>query len=585
MKAADACVHPPYEQFRRATRHGRGTGLLRTDCPRGQFWDPNGYCWSCPSGFRRTGHGVTDPRACARMVPPQAGRATLVRTLACPSGSFFDPIDAGTCWHCPQGYIRSAAHVKAPDACVTTLLAGAAAELGTCREGTVNIGGTCRKRGACGAQSQRPCLIGERTPSCNPGVREDFKTNRCVPLRPGETPFTAGLASLADFYSDGLRAACQQMAAGVRIESSTELAVGANCSKDILAGIACGFLVDQMGGGYASAVSAMLGSGATAVQFQAAVGRAYTGKCSRFAERLSRAHRGGRGAGLFGTDCPRGQFWDPNGYCYSCPKGFERTLNPVESNAACVDKLGGELLRASCSVQEAVGSMFVSPADCSIQMLQGGLIEGAQLDFARASQEVCMATGEFIYTFIDAVQYATAQPERSAEKIQSSLRALVSKVQRSPAYRRTVMGAKAASTALSGADLVRKLEQFPACSQALPRPRAGAPGTPAPPPRPPERADVITILNYMKEPVKVCGYRSGQHQPVKCFLVPPGESARWDRTGEEYPYDLTVLTPPPPGSRVFQGGWLCGIRDRREPRLGIHPSESGGAARCQIKPQ
>ena len=590
VKSADACVLLASEEFRRANRHGRGTGLLGTDCPRGQFWDPNGYCWSCPAGFGRTAHAVTDGRACARGVASRAGRATLVSSLTCPSGSFFDLIDGGTCWRCPQGYNRTLAQVKAADACATTLLAGAAAEAGTCRAGLVNTGGTCTRQGTCGGANQRPCLIGERIPSCNAGLREDFKANRCLPLRAGETPLTAGLASLGDFYSDGLRAACRQLVGVVRLEAGTELAVGANCSKDILGGVSCGFLVDSLGGGYASTAGAILSSGATAQQFQAAVDRAYAGKCSRYAERLTRATRGPRGGGAFGTDCPRGQFWDPNGNCYACPQGYTRTLNPVESAGACVDKMGGELLRSACSVQEAVGTMFAAPAACSIEMLKGGLIEGAQLDFTRASQDVCMSTGDFIYVFLDAVRYVGSRPEESAGKIQSSLQALISKVQNSPAYRRTMTGAAAGSAALSGAALARKLQQFPACGQLIPPAKQPAPAPPAPAAPPPPPPETVTILNSTKGPVNVCGYRAYQEVLSECFLLQPGEHANWnprwanDR-GKIYRYHLRVHAPSPAKTSIALGDLLCEARDRRESRMEIQPGQTVGTAPCRITPR
>jgi hypothetical protein len=49
-----------YDRAVWATRHGRATGLLDTDCPRGQFWDPDGNCWSCPAGYERSLFPVTE---------------------------------------------------------------------------------------------------------------------------------------------------------------------------------------------------------------------------------------------------------------------------------------------------------------------------------------------------------------------------------------------------------------------------------------------------------------------------------------------------------------------------------------------
>ena len=49
----------------------------------------------------------------------------------------------------------------------------------------------------CGAANQRPCTILEWVPSCNDNLKEDFDTNKCVPLAPGEwSPFFAGLKSV-----------------------------------------------------------------------------------------------------------------------------------------------------------------------------------------------------------------------------------------------------------------------------------------------------------------------------------------------------------------------------------------------------
>ena len=187
VKSSSACVRGPREVTRRATRHGRGTGLLGTDCPGGQFWDPNGYCWSCPSGYTRTAAPVTRSNACTRWIGPSATRSTLVKRLACPSGSFFDLIRGGSCWSCPDGYVRTLASVEADNACAVNLVAGITPVLGMCADDLVNIRGRCEVRGRCGGEGQRPCLIVERLPSCDPGLAEDFIENRCVEDRLAET--------------------------------------------------------------------------------------------------------------------------------------------------------------------------------------------------------------------------------------------------------------------------------------------------------------------------------------------------------------------------------------------------------------
>lgn len=187
VNSASACLRPPGETVRKATRHGRGTGLLGTDCPKGQFWDPNGSCWSCPSGFTRTAAPVTAKNACTKWRGPSTARATKRKSLACGAGEFADPSGGGTCWSCPSGYVRTLAAVSAPNACAARdLIAGASPLLGLCADGLVNSGGRCVERDRCGALGQRPCLIVERIPSCDAGLAEDFLQNRCVEDRLAE---------------------------------------------------------------------------------------------------------------------------------------------------------------------------------------------------------------------------------------------------------------------------------------------------------------------------------------------------------------------------------------------------------------
>ncbi len=450
VKSNDACEIPAHQAYSSARRHARGTGLLGTDCPRGQFWDPNGHCWSCPARTGRTLHPVTSGRACARTVPVVRMRAVAAGSLACPDDSFFDLIDGGTCWSCPKGYSRTASHVKAGDACAASLLAGLGTEFGACSEGHMNIRGTCQRVGNCGASGQRPCLLGERVPSCNANLREDFKRNICVALRPGETPFVAGLASLSEFYGDALRATCRQTLAALNIPAQTQLAMGANCSKNVIAGAACEVMVEAAGGNVASTVGSVAAATAMPVQFKEQIDRAYqSAPCNGYAEKTAAATRHGRGHGALGTDCARGQFWDPNGNCYSCPDGFTRTLNPVTSPAACVDRLGGEILRSACSTFVAVDRMFGDSARCAVEVMESGVFLSQPLDFQSASQEFCMATGEFAYSLYSLLTKLNETPQRKEQQLTSSLQRLIAAVRRDTERARRVGG-----LALAGADTI-----------------------------------------------------------------------------------------------------------------------------------
>jgi len=117
VNGGDACEKPASEIRKPATNHGRGRGMLKTDCGRGQFWDPNGNCYSCPSGTRRTAAPVTAGNACVGTSPAKRARAQKVSSVKCQGGSFFDPIDGGSCWRCPAGTTRTVHSVKSNRAC------------------------------------------------------------------------------------------------------------------------------------------------------------------------------------------------------------------------------------------------------------------------------------------------------------------------------------------------------------------------------------------------------------------------------------------------------------------------------------
>ena len=466
VKSGDACEQPAHQKFSGATRHGRGTGVVRTDCPRGKFWDPNGYCWSCPAGYGRTAHPVTSGKACAASARASRSHAQAAGSLTCPQGSFFDLVDGGTCWRCPQGYSRTASHVKAGDACAAAPLAGLGSAFGACNKGYTNLGGICSRIGNCGASGQRPCLLGERTPSCNAGLKENFKRNVCEPLRPGESPFLAGVASFSEFYGDTLRAACRQGLGAINIPSGTQLAMGANCSKNVVAGAACEWLVEQAGGGVAGGAHALLSAGPMAVQFKQQADQAYaSAPCSTFAEKTAPAQRFGRGGGALGTDCPRGQFWDPNGSCYACPKGYTRTLHPVDTPKACVDNFGGEFVRSTCSAYTAVDRTFGQGAKCAVEVMESGVFLSQPLDFQSASREYCMATGEFAYAVYDLVAAVQKTPQQKEEKLTTALQRLIAAVKRDTAGARRFgdIAMKTATVAGEGKNTADRLDDLAQC--------------------------------------------------------------------------------------------------------------------------
>lgn len=465
VKSDRACRRPPRTIHSKARRHGRGSGLFGTDCSSGQFWDPNGHCWSCPGGYGRTTASVTSARACSRRIAARHARAERVATLACPGDSFFDLVRGGSCWRCPAGFGRTLSPVTAGDACATAPLAGLGEAFGRCRAGHVNICGSCRKKGDCGGAGQRPCLIGERLPSCDEELKEEFRTNQCVALRPGETPFTGALSSLTAFYGDGIRALCQQQLGTLRLSPAGDVAIAGNCLADMMTGAGCTWLAGKLGAEYAEGLQILLDAPATAKALEAAVEEAYASDpgCSALTERLTAANRHDPGRGALGTDCPKGQFWDPEGHCWSCPDDLTRTLHPVTGPRACVDKPGNDLARHGCAVVVALGDLLGDSAQCSAEVLQDGVFMERELDWGQASQQLCLTAGEFMFAVYGLLAQPAASPEQRGDKLQGPLQRLKSAIRDSRLYQGAKKAADARDVALSSKELAERMAALPHC--------------------------------------------------------------------------------------------------------------------------
>lgn len=131
----NACHRPARESLIRTTRHSKATGLLKTDCPSGQFWDGStGYCYSCKRGYNRTAYAVTDSRACSAVIREEWARTSVVQKGVCEAGEFRDELyqrDArgktviskimqargGSCWTCPEAWDRTIFPVYKNKAC------------------------------------------------------------------------------------------------------------------------------------------------------------------------------------------------------------------------------------------------------------------------------------------------------------------------------------------------------------------------------------------------------------------------------------------------------------------------------------
>lgn len=399
-----ACEKVATTDFRRVSEHAKGTGWFGTSCPDGQFWDiVDGKCHSCPAGYAmQVLEHVHGDRKCARGIPSDFKPATKIGP-PCGSGKLWDPRNGGECWSCPSGFVRTVAPVTSDYACEYKMIGGGTGLIG-CAPGLNSIRNVCVKTGVCGKAGQRPCEVTERMPSCDPGLREDFKTNQCVALRPGETPFTGGLSSLAGFWGATLQGRCKQLLGSINIPGDGNLGIGLRCGKDTAVGFACAFLRD-LAAGYTDLANTGMELaptvGTLAEQMNASANKP---PCSDLGERFAKATQHGKATGVIKTDCPAGQFWDPNGNCYSCPTDYYRTAFPVTHDRACTDRIGGNLQKFGCgAVQGVIAKYGGSPElKCTIEMIENGSILEKKVDLKNADQVVCMATGELGYNIVKA---------------------------------------------------------------------------------------------------------------------------------------------------------------------------------------
>ncbi|MFA4829419.1 MAG: hypothetical protein WC855_02135 [Thermodesulfovibrionales bacterium] len=145
-------------------------------CTEGWVDTKNWKCYKCPKGYTHDHSKHHDENGvCWKDHADQYSKANKKSgNLLCNKG-FFDPIDGGTCWTCPDNFpIRTASSVKSDTACKTE---------------------------SCGAKNARPCLITERVPSCDSGLYENFKDNKCRTLPPGQNAWSASIDSMVDAVS------------------------------------------------------------------------------------------------------------------------------------------------------------------------------------------------------------------------------------------------------------------------------------------------------------------------------------------------------------------------------------------------
>lgn len=116
----DACVRPAAEKFAPTTKKGSATGLLKANCPGGQFAKA-GSCYACPAGYNRTLNAMESDKACSQLVKLEKSKATLIKQALCEPGEIRDklrdPKHGGECWTCPTAATRTVYPINGRQAC------------------------------------------------------------------------------------------------------------------------------------------------------------------------------------------------------------------------------------------------------------------------------------------------------------------------------------------------------------------------------------------------------------------------------------------------------------------------------------
>jgi hypothetical protein len=88
-----------------------------------------------------------------------------------------------------------------------------------------------------------------------------------------------------------------------------------------------------------------------------------------------------------------------------------------------------------------------------------------RLDFASASREYCMATGEFAYAEDDLVAAVQKTPQQKADKLDTTLKRLIGVIKRETAQARRYgdLGIRTASVAGEGGNMVGRFNDVAHC--------------------------------------------------------------------------------------------------------------------------
>ncbi len=402
-----ACTRPAYRNNRKPKKYKKARLGI---CPKGQWISlHNLYCYRCAKGWRhdRKFKG-SDRRACYKKVPEVWRAAAFVNKLGCPKGQFLD-IGKGTCWSCPTGYDRSTLVGVTHKKSCTIRLAN------ICDKGHIAYGPKCFKRGRCGKEGDRPCTLGERVPSCNKGLGEDFDSHTCVKIGKGKSPFLYGLKSLLKNVNTKQKRVCRDNANIYKWAG--KLATGKDpnprCVPYMQAGFACGPM------GVAGTLLDAIETGETimSAEFKVEIdaGKALKDLRAKFASsdcaNTLPPEFGFRKATKQkkppkGLKCEGRAFYDPieGGTCWTCPAATERSLFESVTSAKACQVPNTTAVAAMCSVAKFVTGEKMDKETWAKKQCVDSLLKKKPWDRIidetgrkMSQKKICEETGEAIF--------------------------------------------------------------------------------------------------------------------------------------------------------------------------------------------
>ncbi|MDP2698667.1 tectonin domain-containing protein [Thalassospira sp.] len=204
--------------FASATKTGKAVG----ECPRGSFFDIGTWsCFSCPSGYNRTGFAVDTPKACSKQISAEYKRATRVGAhKSCPSGSFKDLRNGGECWSCPAGFDRTLSAVNEWDACGKIFEPARRAEFidRVCPEGSFpDLNGSCYtcpdgyRRTAAAVSAHNACFRNESLVAAEKITALTCKAGEHFDFIDGGTCWSCPVNSVRSVYGVKTSQACEYL--------------------------------------------------------------------------------------------------------------------------------------------------------------------------------------------------------------------------------------------------------------------------------------------------------------------------------------------------------------------------------------